>query len=476
MGERAKQVSVEDELGALLDTGDDGNDAQSELDALIAAPRAGAAMPFASPEDPPVMPEPGFWQRALNAYDNVARASAPSPAEQEGLQRQAGQALRTAAEHPVASFGAPIASGLATAFGGAPTRTLLGTALNQGASALAQGTADSYGAAPERGLSDALREGGSLSWKAAALALGLGGAGRLAGAGADRARMASTNTTADDLRELEMTPRQYAQRTEDLGINRFGREAKLDAVESGLEGAGHRQADAIANADAAGVGKYRDWGGEIARDLDQNAQNVWHGGGRREPIVGQMAKLAASADDHPMETLAALRQYKTARASEAYKNALGGLNETDYGKAALAASDSATAHLDNAMYSSGPENYAAYRNANRDFGDLAAIQEMLDRGTPRAGMVGDMVASGVGAAAGGPMGAAMGYAARRAALPYAADVAASGLGGIARNASAASRVTGTSTALADLALAAGKDPSQIDMQELEDFVRASQER
>lgn len=345
-----------------------------------------------------------------------------------------------------------------------------GVIMNAGRQALGAGTTaatNAYLDQPNHPL-DALLEGGRAAGIAGGAALGIGGVGRLAGAGGDRARVAAFGGDKQDLAEIGVTPRQFNQRTDELGLNNafvpMDRSDKIARVGGVLDDAGQRQAAAIANADQRGVGQYRDWGGEIARDVEQNADRVWQGGsGQREGIVSAMGKTANAAESHPMESLADLRAYKTARAGEAYTSARGGLDESNYGKAALAASDSATQHLDTAMAQSGPQNYEGYKQANADFGDASILDEMLQQApqsNPLKRTMGTAIASGIGGSVGGIPGAVAGAGLNEVGRPYYADTAANLGTGMARNLGAASELTGVASAQAG-ALKQTLDPARV---------------
>jgi hypothetical protein len=447
---------------------------KSALDALIADAQAqsdrprGGVTPFASPVDPPVKPEPGFWQRALNAYDNLARANAPSEDEQVRRLADASATFRSAAEHPVAAFGAPIISDLAVAFGGAPTRTLLGTALNQGASALAQGTADSYARDPERGLSDALSEGGGLSWKAAALALGLGGAGKVAtGTGdianwiGDRARAlaygGAPEITPEVVRPAEGYAKKFGEARDVLGdeLGAQTAQASAEGLDSQVSVEALREAIAakaqqVASGAGAGVRAAASPYDEIIDQLTL------------KPPPNYLVGAQASRQVNPT-TVPELHAVKTAYDKGA-KYVGGEASEAARAQANKAAGDIARGQLYDIMDQSsvGPQ----FRQTMPDYGAAAAVAKSAEEAQP-------------GLAA--PSGSLWRWALRQLGRTVGPDAMASGArgaanvaGGLGRGLAASSEITGTATALADLARAAGKDPSEIDMDELRDFVRASQ--
>lgn len=410
------------------------------------APRAGGVSVYSEP-DPNLKvepPDPGLV---------AARAGHPMPSQEEQ------EHVLTMLRDPL-YFGKNLAKTGANYIGGAIAGAGegAGVIMNAGRQGVGAGIArgiNAYLDDPKHDLLNALVEGGKGFGEAGLLALGLGGAGRLASAGGDRARVASFGGDKQDLAEIGVTPREFAQRTDELGLNNsfvpMDRADKLARVQGALTNAGDRQTAAIANADRAGIGANRDWGAEIARDVDMNADRVRVGGsGQRDAIMDQMGKVAGAAEAaENLDSLAGLRSYKTGRASEAYADARGGLNESAAGKAALAASDSATQHLDRAMEQSGPQNYGAYKQANADFGDASVLQEMLEqapRTNPLRRTVGTAAGAAIGGLAGGAPGAVVGAAANELTRPYQMDALANTATGIGRNLGAASEVAGMATA------------------------------
>lgn len=287
---------------------------------------------------------------------------------------------------------------------------------------------------PDHSVLDALVAGGEGALGTAGLGLagrGVSGTGGIVGAGADRARAAAFGAGKDELQALGVTPRELARRTDELGLNnRFipmDRADKRTAIQGVLSDRGQLQRDAIANADRAGVGANRDWGSEIASDVDANADRVRAGGsGQRGPIMSQMRNVADAAEAHPMESLADLREYKTGRGSEAFKP-LGGLQESAAGKAALSGYDSASQHLDQQMSMSGDANYRQFTSADNDFHDAKLLEELTKQpqaSNPLRRAVGASIGAGVGAAMGGPAGGIAGAAISDMTRGYQADAAA----------------------------------------------------
>lgn len=310
---------------------------------------------------------------------------------------------------------------------------VMGNALASGASA----GLNEYAADPNHDPLDALlAAGGGAALGGTASAIGAG-----AGALRNRARMGAFNATNDDLRTIGQTPQQFSDMTDRLGANNAiipqSRTGKLARVDDVLSRSGQAEDAAIAAADQAGVGANRDWGGEIARDIDLNADRVRTGGsGQRDAIMSAMRSTADAAEAHPMDSLQELRRYKTARAGEAYTGPLGGLAESAAGKASLAAADSAGQHLDISMRQAGPELNAQFEGASRDFSDGKILEELLLRRQNRTqygSAVADAGAATAGAVltGGNPLGAGAGVLARRVAAPYAADAAANMMGGVA---------------------------------------------
>lgn len=381
----------------------------AEDNAQTAAPRGGGAV-YSEP-DPSMKVDDRSW---------IAKARDEDDAANGGV-----NPIERFAQAAVGAGGSlPVGQGLGR----------IGSMVGNVASGGAQAGLAAYRDDPDHDVFHALLEGGKGALASAALAGG-GQMSSLAGQGAqavgNRARMAATNATTDDLRALGMSPQQFSDMTDRAGLNNkflpVSRAGKLGRADAFADAAGQRQAAEIGAADQAGIGQHRDWGGEIARDVDQNADNVRAGGsGQRGPIMSQMRNVADAADAHPMNSLADLRAYKTARGSEAYANNLGGINESAAGKAALAGHDSASQHLDQAMSQAGPESFGRYQQANQDFGDASTLQELLSRKPQQANLIGDVAAGTIGtlASGGNPMGVAGGIAARRIAAPYAADMTA----------------------------------------------------
>lgn len=418
---RRKELSFEDEAAEVLGGGGTANDSDFDAEAAGVLQQPSAAAPEGEP--------PGVFEQFLQTVF-PHRSEAEARANPLGIgddSRAAAAAWQSAADHPYRALGGQLLSQAAPAL--VPGNGVLSAA----ATGELAGAADHYSRSEDGSVWDALVGGLPAAAVGGAVALGgkaLGAIGKGTQWLADRARMASLGATADDVAEAGMTPREFSQRSDELGLNNrvlpMSREAKLERAGAALDDAGARQAAAIAEADAAGVGANRDWGGEIARDIDANADNVWRGGsGQRGQIVGAMQRAASAAEDHPMESLADLRRYKTARSGEAYTNALGGLDESAAGKAALAAADSAGQHLDQSMYQAGPELYGQYTGANRDYGDAAMFEELLQQSRPQNPVADAAAAIGGTAISGGnPLGGVAGWAARRAVAPYAIDASA----------------------------------------------------
>lgn len=282
---------------------------------------------------------------------------------------------------------------------------------------------------------DVLKEGALGGVESAGLAGGLSLLGKGAGAVRNRARMSAFGADDQALHELDMSPQQFNDWTDELGMNNavvpMSRAGKLKRTRALLNRSGPELSAAIQEAQDMGIGQNRDWGGEIARDLDTTADQVWVGGaGSREEVVHQMQKAAGAANDATnLNSLQDLRRFKTARAGEAYKNARGALNESAASKASLAAADSSGQLLDSSMQQAGPGIDARFQQANSEFADGKVLEEMLLQ-KQGMGMMGNGIADAAAATAGAiatggnPYGAGAGVLARRAAAPFAADATA----------------------------------------------------
>jgi len=428
-----------DEVAAALGGGSDEDDGSGDDEVISAlngaqAPQQGKVITLPTQRiegDPNASP----W------YEQLQDSIWPYSEQEAAQQRQRGE-MAQAAQHyedlatptGMASKGASyLASPLLSVAGGS---TVAGNAAASGVKA----GLDEYAADPNHDPLDALVSAGS----SAVAGGGITALGKGLGAIGNRARMAAFNANDDDLVELGMNPQEFNDMTSRLGANNtvlpMSRTGKMERVQQSLASSGQAQAAAIREADRLGVGANRDWGGEIARDIDTNADLVRTGGSpQREAIINQMAKASNAAEAHPMQSLEELRRYKTARAGEAYTNSFGGLDESAAGKATLAAADSAGQHLDRSMQMAGPAIDARYSQANNDFADGKVLEEMLLRKQQRASPLPDAAAATVGALAtgGNPLGAGAGVLARRVAAPYAADATANLAVGLAGGASAA---------------------------------------
>lgn len=419
----------------------------NELEGLIAQVRGGgsgapqAEMTVGEPTVFKHGQEKPIWDPGTDPIRDYAN-SPEMAAESERLNRfveDPGYALRT--------LGATGANYLGGIVGLGGKAGVLAQGIRQGVAGGLTAGAHAYAEDPDD-WTNVLVQGGK-----GALVGGLTGAGLTSvargfqGAG-NSARAASLNASPADLRELGMTQEELVQMSDRLGVNNdvipMSRAGKLARVDQALATAGPAEDAAIREANAALPPPATPYNQRIAQDIDFNADRVWTGGSpRREGIVGQMGKAASAAQDHQMDDLMALREYKSARGSEAF-GPLGSIEDSNAAKASLAGYDSAAQALDQRMYEAGPAINGRYQGAKRDYADASTLEDLLTGPQRPPGVMGDVAAGMAGAAIGGgsPMAVGAGIGARRAMAPYMADAAANFSLGAARNLDAASNFAG----------------------------------
>jgi hypothetical protein len=302
--------------------------------------------------------------------------------------------------------------------------------------------AQDRGADPDAVLAEMINgagQGAALGGGASVLGAAASGVGKGLDAVAARARSASLGATGKDLQKLGMTPAELAAVSDRLGVNNrvlpMSTAQKLARVQGAGETAGQSIGNAIGAADEAGVGQHRDWGGEVARDLYQQADDKMLGQLGDDPRRGAaLSEVARGAGNQDVGSLEQLRQLKTGYEKAAYTNSLGGTDESMMGEAHRAAADSARGYLHGAMRQAGPELNQPFMQGNQDFGDSKMLEELLQnkqaRDITNSGFglnrrtVGDAVGAGVGAAMGGPAGAIAGVGVNELTRPFQADALA----------------------------------------------------
>lgn len=315
---------------------------------------------------------------------------------------------------------------------------------NVGQGALAGGL-QHYRDDPDHSILEALiaaKDAGLASAALGATGATTAGAGGILGKGAARARQAAFGATKDDLNALGVTPEEFAQRTDELGLNNTLRPMdpadKRARIQEVLADRGAKHDAAIAAADAQNPLAGRDVNGEIARDIEQNADRVWTGrSNQREGIVNAMGKTANAVEQgDPIDSLAELARYRTQQGGQAFGK-FGTLPEAASGRGALAAYDSADQLLHEGMRASGDANYQLFTSADNDFHDAKLLEELTQQGPPSNPWrrpIGAAVGAAVGMAAGGPIGAGIGAGVADLTRGYQPDMAANlmklGAGGL----------------------------------------------
>lgn len=373
-------------------------------------------------------------------------------------------------------------TGAAGALG--PEGSVIGNAAVQGGAAAANRfTQDKLN---DVGTLEALVNSGWDGLKAGGLALGLGGAASLAQGGSDRARVAAFNADKGDLQQLGVTPREFAQRTDELGLNnpRMPMDAadKRARIAEVLADRGAKHDAAIAAADASNPLAGRNLNQEIAQDIDMNADRVRTGrSGEREGIINAMGRTANAVEQgDPIDSLKELGAYRTQQGTRAFGR-FGSLPEEAAGKAALAGYDSADQHLIEAMRQSGDANFQQFTAADADFHDAKLLEELTNQAPPsnpwrRA--IGAGVGAAVGAVTGGGYpgmvaGAAIGDMTRG----YHADAMANLGQGAATSLGIASQMTGGAVSAAEqLKQSAGQSRGQQQPDVVESWLNSGDPR
>lgn len=387
--------------------------------------------------DPNLAPpsEPSLLEQFLNLFpkstaDNPLGIDPRDAAAQEaqwnrmahpgGIAREGINSLvQPAADAVMMSEGGPIAGAV---------KDVGGAAIKRGADAYTQSGGD---------ILEALVAAKDAAMDPLNLALAGGGAALRGGSsllqgGSNRARAAAFGATKDDLNALGVTPEEFAARTDELGLNnRFvpmdpaDKRARIQEV---LADRGAKHDASIAAADAQNPLAGRDVNGEIARDIEQNADRVWTGrSNQREGIVNAMGKTANAVEQgDPIDSLAELARYRTQQGGQAFGK-FGTLPEAASGRGALAAYDSADQLLHEGMRASGDANYQLFTSADADFHDAKLLEELTNQAPPSNPWrrpIGAAVGAAVGMAAGGPIGAGIGAGVADLTRGYQPDMAA----------------------------------------------------